>query len=79
MRFIPVVSKWETLQGISLRFFAQTVLLVEKTDIGHPYDLKMKSLFLVETVVLAGFVLVSQVTAKVRPNASGISRIQDGG
>lgn len=60
-------------------FFALTVLLLETTDIERLYDLKMKSLFLVETVVLAGFVLLSQVTAKVRPNASGISRIQDGG
>lgn len=39
----------------------------------------MKSLFLVETVVVAGLVLLSRVAAKVRPNASGISRTQDGG
>lgn len=38
----------------------------------HRYDLKMKSLFFIESVFLAGVVLLSQVTAKVRPNASGI-------
>lgn len=50
------------------------------TDTDHPrYDFKMKPSFLVETVFLAGVVLLSQATAKVRPKASGISRTGDGG
>lgn len=36
----------------------------------------MKFLFFIETVFLAGVVLLSQATAKVRPNAIGISRIE---
>lgn len=48
-------------------------------DADHPHDMKMKSLCLVETVVWAALVLLSQAAAKVRPNASGISRIKDGG
>lgn len=59
---------------------ALTVLLVETAELfggltfeHHRYDFKMKSLFFIESVFLAGVVLLSQVNAKVRPNGSGIS------
>lgn len=60
------------------------MLLVETTELSgltfehHPYDSKMKSLFFIEIVFLAGVVLLGRVTAKVRPNASGTSSIEDG-
>lgn len=74
------VAKYQVL------FLALTVLLVETTELfggltfeHHRHDLKMKSLFFIEAVFLAGVALLSQATAKVRPNASGISRTEDGG